>query len=167
MGEATIVATARTPIGSAFKGSLLDVDPYDLAIHAVSSAVERAGLPVELYDDVILGESRYGGGDIARYAAIEAGLVDVAGLAHNRHCAVRASPRCTTAAADHPRRHGPGRRRRRRRVDAPPSPRFTRRVPGTDDVGRLVAAEPPSRRPTRRTWTCRSPSAGTPRSRPT
>jgi acetyl-CoA acetyltransferase len=37
--------------------------------------------------DVVLGESLYGGGDIARYAAIEAGLVNAPGVAHNRHCA--------------------------------------------------------------------------------
>ena len=44
MPEAVIVATARTPIGTAFKGTLRDVDPYDLAVHAVSNVVARAGL---------------------------------------------------------------------------------------------------------------------------
>jgi len=34
-----------------------------------------------------MGESLYGGGDIGRYAAIEAGLVNAPGIAHNRHCA--------------------------------------------------------------------------------
>jgi acetyl-CoA acetyltransferase len=38
-------------------------------------------------DDVALGESLHGGGDIGRYAAIEAGLVNAPGIAHNRHCA--------------------------------------------------------------------------------
>lgn len=32
-----------------------------------------------------MAESRHGGGDIARHAAIRAGLEGVAGLAHNRH----------------------------------------------------------------------------------
>jgi acetyl-CoA C-acetyltransferase len=35
----------------------------------------------------VIGESLYGGGAIGRYAAIEAGLVGVPGIAHNRHCA--------------------------------------------------------------------------------
>ncbi|MDQ2678597.1 MAG: thiolase family protein [Actinomycetota bacterium] len=131
MGEATIVATARTPIGTAFKGTLRDVDPYDLAIHAVTNAVERAGLPLDVYDDVVMGESRYGGGDIARYAAIESGLVGVAGLAQNRHCASGLAA-ITTAAANI-------RAGMERAVVAggsestSTSPRFTRRVPGTDE----------------------------------
>lgn len=87
MGDAVIISTARTPIGTAFKGTLRDVSAYDLATHAVRHAVDRAGIDPDRYDDVVMGESRYGGGDIARYAAIEAGLVDVAGVAHNRHCA--------------------------------------------------------------------------------
>ena len=131
MGEARIVATARTPIGSAFKGTLRDVDPYDLAIHAVTSVVERAGLPVDVYDDVVLGESRYGGGDIARYAAVESGLVGVAGLAQNRHCASGLAA-VTTAAANI--RAGMERAVIAGGVESPStSPRFTRRVPGTDD----------------------------------
>ncbi len=144
MGEATIVATARTPIGTAFKGTLRDVDPYDLAIHAVSSVVDRAGLPVELYDDVVLGESRYGGGDIARYAAIEAGLVDVAGVAQNRHCASGLTA-VTTAAAGI--RAGMDRAVIAGGVESTStSPRFVRRVPGADDWD--DAWSPPSHRST-------------------
>jgi len=45
-------------------------------------------LPVDLpVDDVILGEGLYGGGVVARHAALTAGLTSVPGLAHNRHCA--------------------------------------------------------------------------------
>lgn len=50
--------------GAAFKGTLFDVGAYDLAIHAISHAVDRAGIEPQLYDDVIMGESRYGGGDM-------------------------------------------------------------------------------------------------------
>ena len=85
--EAVIVAGARTAIGTSYKGSLADTDALELATTAVAESVRRAGLEPELVDDVILGESLYGGGDIARYAAIEAGLVNAPGLAHNRHCA--------------------------------------------------------------------------------
>src|SRR4051812_252965 len=98
MHEAVIVSTARTPIGTGFKGSLLDVDALDLATHTVGEAVRRAGVDPALVDDVVLGESLYGGGDIARYAAIEAGLVHAPGLAHNRHCASGLSAVQTAAA---------------------------------------------------------------------
>jgi acetyl-CoA acetyltransferase family protein len=85
--QAVIVSGARTAIGTAYRGSLIDADALDLATQAVSEAVRRSGIdPLEV-DDVVLGESLYGGGDIARYAAIEAGLVNAPGLAHNRHCA--------------------------------------------------------------------------------
>ena len=131
MGAAAIIATARTPIGTAFKGTLVDVDPYDLAIHVVSSVVERAGLPVDRYDDVVLGESRYGGGDIARYAAVESGLVDVAGVAHNRHCASGLAAVSTAAAGI---RAGMDRAVIAGGVESTSTgPRFTRRVPGTDE----------------------------------
>jgi acetyl-CoA C-acetyltransferase len=87
MADAWIVSTARTAIGTAFKGSLVDVDPVDLATPVVAAAVERSGLDPALVDDVVLSESRQGGGDTARHVAIRAGLVHAPGLAHNRHCA--------------------------------------------------------------------------------
>ncbi|GAA0949900.1 thiolase family protein [Actinocorallia libanotica] len=85
--EAVIVSGARTAIGTAFRGSLADVDALELATEAVAEAVRRSCLPPELFDDVVMGESLYGGGAIGRYAAIEAGLVNAPGIAHNRHCA--------------------------------------------------------------------------------
>ena len=87
MNEAVIVAGARTPIGTSYRGSLADTDALELGTLAVKEAVRRSGIEPGLVDDVILGESLYGGGDIARYAAIEAGLVNAPGVAHNRHCA--------------------------------------------------------------------------------
>ncbi len=85
--QAVIVAGARTAIGTSYKGSLIETDAMELATAAVGEAVRRSGIEPELVDDVILGESLYGGGDIARYAAIEAGLVNAPGVALNRHCA--------------------------------------------------------------------------------
>lgn len=87
MADAWIVSTARTPIGTAFKGSLADVDPIELGTVAVAEAVRRRGIDPERVDDVVLAESRQGGGDIARHVAIRAGLMSAPGLAHNRHCA--------------------------------------------------------------------------------
>jgi acetyl-CoA acetyltransferase family protein len=85
--QAVIVAGARTAIGTSYKGSLVETDAMELATKAVGESVRRSGIEPELVDDVILGESLYGGGDIARYAAIEAGLVNAPGVALNRHCA--------------------------------------------------------------------------------
>ena len=85
--QAVIVAGARTAIGTSYKGSLIETDAMELATTAVAESVRRSGIEPELVDDVILGESLYGGGDIARYAAIEAGLVNAPGVALNRHCA--------------------------------------------------------------------------------
>ena len=86
MTEAVIVSGARTAIGTAYKGSLVDVDALDLGTRAVAEAVRRAGIAPDDVDDVVLGESLYGGGAIGRYAAIAAGLVNAPGIAHNRHC---------------------------------------------------------------------------------
>jgi acetyl-CoA acetyltransferase family protein len=133
MSDAVIVSAARTAIGTAFKGSLVDVDAFELGTLAVGEAVRRSGVDPELIDDVVLGESLYGGGDIARYAAIEAGLDHVAGLAHNRHCAAGLAA-VTTAAATV--RAGMDRVVVAGGVHSTStSPRATRRTPGTDDWG--------------------------------
>ncbi|HEY1738823.1 MAG TPA: thiolase family protein [Acidimicrobiia bacterium] len=87
MPEAVIVSACRTPIGTARKGTLIDVSAFDLAKYAVAEALARSGVAPEDVDDIVLGEVLQGGGDIARYAAIETGLVHVPGVAHNRHCA--------------------------------------------------------------------------------
>src|SRR3954452_18653883 len=97
--EAVIVSTARTPIGTARKGTLAETSAFELGTQTVTEAVRRAGIDPALVDDVVLGESLYGGGDIARYAAIEAGLVHAPGLAHNRHCASGLSAVQTAAAS--------------------------------------------------------------------
>jgi acetyl-CoA acyltransferase len=85
MPEAVIVSALRTPIGTAMKGTLRDTDAYRLAEHVVGVAV--ADLGKAQFDDVILGEGLYGGGVVARHAAITAGLASVPVLAVNRHCA--------------------------------------------------------------------------------
>jgi acetyl-CoA acyltransferase len=85
MPEAVLTCALRTPIGTAFKGTLRDTTAFDLARHVVTAAA--GGLVPDLIDDVILGEGLYGGGVVARHAAVTAGLTSVPGLAHNRHCA--------------------------------------------------------------------------------
>ena len=95
MPEAVIVSALRTPVGTAYKGTLRDTTAFDLADHVVRAAAE--GLDPERIDDVILAEGLAGGGVIARHAAITAGLQNVPGLAVNRHCA--ASLTAVAAAA--------------------------------------------------------------------
>jgi acetyl-CoA acetyltransferase family protein len=87
MGDAVIVSACRTAIGTARKGTLLDVSAFDLAKYAIVESLKRSGVPADEVDDIVLGESLQGGGDIARYAAITSGLTGVPGMAHNRHCA--------------------------------------------------------------------------------
>ncbi|MFE5476175.1 thiolase family protein [Nocardia sp. NPDC056541] len=85
MPEAVIVSALRTPIGTARKGTLRDTDGFTLADHVVAAVA--ADLDPNQIDDVILGEGRYGGGVLARHAAVTSGLITVPGLATNRHCA--------------------------------------------------------------------------------
>ena len=87
MPDALIVSACRTVIGTARKGTLDDSDSYDLARHVVGEAITRASIDASLVGDVILGETIAGGGDIARHAAITAGVEEAPGTAVNRHCA--------------------------------------------------------------------------------
>ena len=87
MTEAVILSAVRTAVGTARKGSLTETSGETLATHVLGAAIERSGLPGERLDDVILAESLYGGGDLARYAAVANGLQQVPGVAVNRHCA--------------------------------------------------------------------------------
>jgi acetyl-CoA acetyltransferase family protein len=90
MTEAVIVSTARTPIGRAFRGSFNLTHGGDLAAHAISEAVNRAGIERGEVEDVVLGcgfPEGGTGGNIARVAAIRAGLpVTTAGFTVNRFC---------------------------------------------------------------------------------
>lgn len=85
--QAVIVAAVRTAIGTARKGTLANMESKDLAKPAVTAAIERSGLDVSELDDFILAEVLQGGGDIARYVAVELGLDTLPGLALNRQCA--------------------------------------------------------------------------------
>jgi acetyl-CoA acetyltransferase family protein len=82
-----IISAARTAVATARKGTLANTSPERLAATVIRAVVDRSGLAPELVDDVILAESLYGGGAVARHAAIEAGLIQAGGVAINRHCA--------------------------------------------------------------------------------
>ncbi len=98
MTEAVIVAGARTAIGTAYKGTLVNVSAFDLAEPVVNELVARAGLSGTDVDDLVLAENLYGGGVIARHVAVTAGLTSVPGMSLNRHCAAGLSAITTGAA---------------------------------------------------------------------
>ncbi|MCW2887286.1 MAG: hypothetical protein QOE54_2688 [Streptosporangiaceae bacterium] len=87
MPDALILSAARTPIGRARKGSLADMDAFQLAEVAVGAAVTRSGVPAGELGDLILAESLQGGGVIGRNVAVRLGMTSVPGVAVNRHCA--------------------------------------------------------------------------------
>ncbi len=87
MSSAVIVSAVRTAVGTARKGSLINTPAEVLAATVLRAALERSGFSADQVDDVILAESLYGGGAVARYAAVELGWLNVAGMALNRHCA--------------------------------------------------------------------------------
>jgi acetyl-CoA C-acetyltransferase len=91
MREAVIVATARTPIGRAFRGALNNVKSPTLLGHAIRHAVRRAGTDGGEIDDVVIGSvltAGTAGMNLARNAAIAAGIPVTAGAQTiDRQCA--------------------------------------------------------------------------------
>jgi len=91
MSEAVIVSTARSPIGRAFKGSLKDVRPDDLAAAIVTAAMAKIpGLDPRVVDDLYLGcaePSGEQGANMARVVAVLAGFDHLPGATINRFCA--------------------------------------------------------------------------------
>ena len=92
MPEAVIVSTARTAIGRAFKGSLINARPDDMAGFAIAEALKKLPqLDTSEIDDVIVGAAMHHGEqsmNLGRNAAALAGLSDtVPGTTVNRFCA--------------------------------------------------------------------------------
>lgn len=92
MAEAVIVSTARTPIGRAFKGSLIDVRPDDMSGFIIAEALRKIPqLDPSTIVDVIWGAGMHHGEqsmNLGRNAAALGGLPDtVPGTTVNRFCA--------------------------------------------------------------------------------
>lgn len=92
MTEAVIVAAGRTPIGRAFKGSLIHARPDDMAAHVVRALMGRLpALDPTDVDDVVIGAAvgaSEQGYNLGRAVALLAGLPDsVPGTTVNRMCA--------------------------------------------------------------------------------
>ncbi|RFS84700.1 acetyl-CoA C-acetyltransferase [Actinomadura spongiicola] len=90
MPEAVIVATARSPIGRAFKGSLKDVRPDDLTAQIVTAAMAKVPeLEPGQIDDLLLGCGLPGGEqgyNMARVVSVLLGWDDVPGATVTRYC---------------------------------------------------------------------------------
>lgn len=86
IGTAVIVYAKRTAIGKV-GGVLKEVDPQMLAAALIEDAVQACGIEKESITDVILGNVVGPGGNLARLAALEAGLPDtVPGFTVDRQC---------------------------------------------------------------------------------
>lgn len=90
MKEAVIVSTARTPIGRAFKGALNNIKSPTMTAHAITHAVERAGVDGGEIEDVIIGSVLNAGtasSNIARTSVFAANLpVTVSAQTIDRQC---------------------------------------------------------------------------------
>jgi len=90
MKEAAIVATARTAVGKAHRGSLNNIHGASMAGHVIAAAVRKAGVDPGQVEDVLLGSARCEGAvgsNVARQAALRAGLpYSVCGVTLDRKC---------------------------------------------------------------------------------
>jgi len=89
MREAVIVATARTPIGRAYRGAFNNLQAPSLMAEAIRASVTRAAIDPQEVDDVVIGAALPQGDQhtIGRTAALRAGLpVTVAGMTMDRQC---------------------------------------------------------------------------------
>ena len=91
MPEAVIVSAARSPIGRAGKGSLIDIRPDDLAAQIVRAALDKVPAldPTDI-DDLILGCGLPGGEqgyNMGRVIAVLLGYDNLPGCTVTRYCA--------------------------------------------------------------------------------
>jgi acetyl-CoA C-acetyltransferase len=109
MPEAVVVATARSPIGRAGKGSMVDVRPDDLTAQIITAALAKVPqLAPRDIDDLMLGCGLPGGEqgfNMARVVAVLLGMDTLPGTTLTRYCA---SSLQTTRMAFHAIRAGEG-----------------------------------------------------------
>nr|MBP6728610.1 acetyl-CoA C-acyltransferase [Microthrixaceae bacterium] len=90
MPEAVIVATARTAIGRAMKGSLTTIRPDDLTAQVVEAVFAKVPqLDRNLVEDLVLGcgqPAGESGVNLARVVAVLADMPNVPGVTINRYC---------------------------------------------------------------------------------
>ncbi|MBX5156412.1 MULTISPECIES: thiolase family protein [unclassified Rhizobium] len=84
--QPVVVAAYRTPIGRAF-GSLSTVAAEDLLAPIIRRILSETAIAPDVIDDVLVGNAAGGGGNIARLAALAAGLpMAVPGVTIDRQC---------------------------------------------------------------------------------
>ena len=109
MTEAVIVSTARSPFGRAFKGSLKEVRPDDLAASVIQAALDKVpALDKRLVEDLYLGCAEPSGRHGSNMAKVVATLLDLdatPAATINRFCASSAQ---TTRMAFHAIKAGEG-----------------------------------------------------------
>src|SRR3954462_7387163 len=109
MPEAVIVATARSPIGRAFKGSLKDLRPDDLTATIIQAALAKVPeLDPKDIEDLMLGCGLPGGeqgNNLGRIVAVQMGMDHLPGCTITRYCS---SSLQTTRMALHAIRAGEG-----------------------------------------------------------
>jgi acetyl-CoA acyltransferase len=90
MENVYVVSAVRTAVGKAKKGTLVNMRPDDMAAVVIRAAVERAGIPPEAVQDVVLGcafPEGEQGMNVARIATIRAGLpLEIPAVTMNRFC---------------------------------------------------------------------------------
>jgi acetyl-CoA C-acetyltransferase len=90
MTNAVIVSTARTPLTKSWKGAFNMTHGATLGGHAVKHALQRAGVPGDAVEDVLMGCANpegATGANIARQIALMADLpITVSGATVNRFC---------------------------------------------------------------------------------
>src|ERR1700737_2675185 len=108
MAEPVVVAYGRSPIGRAFKGSLIEMRPDDLAAYVTTKVLEKVPqLESAMIDDLICGCGLPGGEsgfNLGRVVSMLA-LLDVPGCTVTRYCS---SSLQTTRMAAHAIRAGEG-----------------------------------------------------------
>ena len=101
MNNPVIVTISRTPIGRAFKGSLVQERPDDMLAFILKDVLEKTtGLEIGEIDDIIVGCGLPGGDqgfNIARVSAVLNGWNEVSATTVNRYCASSVQAMATAA----------------------------------------------------------------------
>src|SRR6056300_643794 len=90
MRDAVIVATARTPIGKAFRGAFNNTEAPAMGGHVIDALMQRTGVDPQRIEDVFMGAAAQQGTqayNLGRLCAIAGGLPEsVPGMTMDRQC---------------------------------------------------------------------------------
>ncbi len=105
MRDAVITSYARTGLAKAGRGGFNITSPMAMAAHAIKHAVERSGVEGDFVDDTYFGNCAHGSNNVARIAALLAGLPkSTGGVTVNRFCS--SGLQAIAMAANHVRADG-------------------------------------------------------------